>query len=659
MANSLKSHLPLFVLLLATIISTVIYFAFPSEEDLLLENALQSSGKNRRELEKVLEHYSHDKEKRRAAEFLIRNMPGHFSYTGDEVDSLKVALTQYDPNEGYDEEHFGYLKNFPYHKLKKVYDIEHIRADFLIENIDHSFKVWKESRWGKYLSEEDFYELILPYRLGNERLTNWKKDLHQRFGSVLDSLYQGDDPIVACDSMYRYVSGFMNWKYCDELNGPDMDADFLIREQTGDCRAVSAFTTYIMRSVGIPVSMDLYIYSTELANLHCWNAVKGNAGKVSPFTLGEVKPSHSGRLFRKLGKVYRNTFAMNTSILQKSGMNRLPSSLANIHWEDVTDNYHPSNEVKVDCSFAKDEDIQEVFLGVFSINGWVAIGMADSHKGSTAVFKNIESDNVYIPLYLKGDRLNPAGFPFRLDSKKQEVISYEPTEKRMEQMVVERKYPLTKGIDSYMKRMTNGRFEAANNKEFKNATILYQLDEKVWPKRVINEQSINNPRPFRYVRYISADKYSGDIAEVAWYGKNGEKLEGKLLGTPAYRDLSECALSNAVDGNTLTFFSSADFPGWVGLDLGSEKVIGGITYSPRNDDNFIRKGDEYELFYFSAYGWMSLGKQTGTSSAKLVYKDVPANAIYWLRNLTRGKEEQIFTYENEKQCFNYERGRKP
>lgn len=540
---------------------------------------------------------------------------------------------------------------------EKVYDIEHISADFLIENIDYSFKVREERKWGKYLSQEDFHEFILPYRLGNEPLTDWKRDLYRRFNAVLDSLYQGEDPIAACDSMYKYVSSLLDWKYCDELNGLYLDADFLLKKQTGDCRAIAAFTTFIMRAVGIPVAMDSYIYSVELANSHCWNVVKGKDGRVVPFTFGEIRPSNNGKINRKLGKVYRNTFAMNKDVLQKMGMNLLPHSLTDCHRTDVTDSYYPTNEVKVSCTLAEDEDIQDVFPGVFSINGWVAIGMAESYQRGTAVFKNLELDNVYIPLYLKGGHLVPAGFPFRVEPESREVISYKPDEEKLEQMVLERKYPLTKGINGYMKRMTNGRFEGADNKDFKNAMVLYQLGEKEWPERVINERQTAIPTPFRYVRYISADKYPGDIAEVAWYDRNGRKLEGRLLGTPAYKDLSECALVNAMDGNTLTFFSSAEFPGWVGLDLGSEQTIGKITYSPRNDDNFIREGDEYELFYFSAFGWISLGKQTGTSSACLVYKDVPANSIYWLRNLTRGKEEQIFTYENGKQCFNYERGR--
>ena len=49
--------------------------------------------------------------------------------------------------------------------------------------------------------------------------------------------------------------------------------------------------------------------------------------------------------------------------------------------------------------------------------------------------------------------------------------------------------------------------------------------------------------------------------------------------------------------------------------------------------------------------WISLGKQTGGSREiqKLTYCSVPSNALYLLRNLTKGVEERIFTYENNNQ----------
>ena len=71
-----------------------------------------------------------------------------------------------------------------------------------------------------------------------------------------------------------------------------------------------------------------------------------------------------------------------------------------------------------------------------------------------------------------------------------------------------------------------------------------------------------------------------------------------------------------------------------------------------NDDNEIREGDLYELFYFDVgKGFISLGKQYGNREQALLFKNVPDNAILWLRDYTRGKEERIFTYENNKQIW--------
>ena len=79
--------------------------------------------------------------------------------------------------------------------------------------------------------------------------------------------------------------------------------------------------------------------------------------------------------------------------------------------------------------------------------------------------------------------------------------------------------------------------------------------------------------------------------------------------------------------------------------------IARFRYLPRNDDNFIKEGEEYELFYWNNNQWNSLGKQTGTSKQYLEYVNAPSNALFWLRNHTKGREERIFTYEDEKQIW--------
>ena len=51
-------------------------------------------------------------------------------------------------------------------------------------------------------------------------------------------------------------------------------------------------------------------------------------------------------------------------------------------------------------------------------------------------------------------------------------------------------------------------------------------------------------------------------------------------------------------------------------------------------------------------GWVSLGKTVATG--KTVAFRGPKNALFWLRDLTQGKEEQVFFYENGKQVFSYD-----
>lgn len=51
-----------------------------TEDDKVLEEALSLAGTNRTELERVLSHYQNAPQKLEAAKFLIRNMPGHYSF---------------------------------------------------------------------------------------------------------------------------------------------------------------------------------------------------------------------------------------------------------------------------------------------------------------------------------------------------------------------------------------------------------------------------------------------------------------------------------------------------------------------------------------------------------------------------------------------------
>jgi hypothetical protein len=116
--------------------------------------------------------------------------------------------------------------------------------------------------------------------------------------------------------------------------------------------------------------------------------------------------------------------------------------------------------------------------------------------------------------------------------------------------------------------------------------------------------------------------------------------------------LPDTCYANSFDGNPLTNYCRYDMEyTWVGLEFDSPKRIDKIIYLPRNDDNCIRDGELYELFYWDNK-WISLGQQTGSNETyKLTYINAPVNALFLLRNLTKGVEERIFTYEGGKQVW--------
>ena len=70
---------------------------------------------------------------------------------------------------------------------------------------------------------------------------------------------------------------------------------------------------------------------------------------------------------------------------------------------------------------------------------------------------------------------------------------------------------------------------------------------------------------------------------------------------------------------------------------------------PRNRDNYIRKGNTYELFYFDSGKWISAGTQNAKADS-LVYV-IPKGTLYYLKNWSEGKDERIFEYNEDKQHY--------
>lgn len=261
-------------------------------------------------------------------------------------------------------------------------------------------------------------------------------------------------------------------------------------------------------------------------------------------------------------------------------------------------------------------------------------------------------NSVYLPVYYEKQgtmKSLTAPFLFAYGGKKLPIIA-DTTHKDI--LILQRKYPVLPYMQDIIMRIDSGEFQVSNDAQFKKFIVIHRItDCSATGKEIILPDSLP---PYRYWRfYQPKDGSYCNIADLRFYQKGDTTaLKGKIIGTNGHWEgTPNCTKEKVFDDNLLTFFDAPLSSGaWVGMDFGRPINIHRFIYTARGDGNSIDIGDTYELFYWNGNTWTSMGKQKATN-IRLTYHNVPTKGLYWLRNLSKGKDERIFTYENEKQIW--------
>lgn len=602
-----------------------------SDEDRRINETLAFAGNNREELEKVLSYYKDkgETQKWKAAKFLIANMKDKFSYDVPDIDSIRQAIINVKTKNAIEKR----WKNYFYKKLPKVYDAQVMTADYLIENIDSAFESWQRSAWGKYYSFEDFCKYLLPYRIGDEPLERWREEYKTKFASLLDSLYQGTDVIEAASVLQNYVE-HSGYKFNTDFNVPHHGALFLQKYRVGTCREYCDFAVYLFRSLGIPVAIDQYKYSPEIRQAHHWNVVQDTTGKCIPIEFHDSAVKRDWENKRGKGKVYRTSFERQLE----------PTFDGDYYGRDVTAEYFGANSVK--APIEKDED---GFIAVYAFEGWKPVDRYKS-KGGQAYVENVEPNSIFVPVVINKMRLEVNGYPFAWDGNDTKV--FVPDTARKEKVKLNRKYPVTSYMREHLYRINGARIEGSNRLDFENAdTLAVVQDDELHLKRHIK---IHSKKKYRYLKLNLLKKVQLEIAELSIYADTAftEKLHFEFVASmvPAC-SMPGREIDKAQDDDWLSLYQSGKRSAFVVVDLGKPMEIGGVLWIPRNDDNYVRKGELYELLYQNgAAGWVSLGRKVAEDDY-IEFEDVPANALLRLHHCTKGVEEQVFLWKDGKQYF--------
>lgn len=616
-----------------------------------LERSLNFAKGNRVQLEMVINHYSSnpaDSLKLKAAYYLIENMQYYYTIKSKKLDSYKseIYLLSIDnnwlPMKTYEflERKYGKLFFYDY---DKIYDSHVITSEYLIRNIEQSFNIWHKQPWGKYISFDSFCEEILPYRIGNEPLEYWKDKYYEYLNNILDSLPKKNDPI----EVYKFVIEKLfekKWLFTQDLHMPHLGATYLLENRIGYCRDMCDFGKYIMRALGISGGTDFIIqHADDMYGEHLWNYLTDTLGNCIDIDMINVKEKFLRP--RKKGRVYRQLFAKESGDIRSYYDNKIPLAyLNNPFMKDVSDLYFPNNEIVISTTGYNIKN-NLVYLGVFNNKKWIPI-IGNRISDNQVCFHYLDTAVMYMPLYYDKNEFLPFKGAFNIKSN-DSIFFPRANNKILQDMVLSRKHKIPYWWIQYGNRCLNGRFQGANNPDFSDVQDLYVINHLITMDYYYI--TIESRKKFQYVRYLSGLNGYNNMAEIAFYGGDKlKKLTGVIIGTEgSFNNISERTKNAVFDNDPITFYDANEKNGaWVGLKFDIPQSINMIMFLFRNDDNNIRIGDHYELFYLdNNCQWISMGKVIAKDT-KLIYHNVPANGLYILRNHTRGKEERIFTYEN-------------
>ena len=344
---------------------------------------------------------------------------------------------------------------------------------------------------------------------------------------------------------------------------------------------------------------------------------------------------------RKKGKVYRYCYALqNEREVLRNNFGWNIGGAEGLYWKDVTSEYFGRNQAVVNV-FATDKPL--VGLSVFSTNGWQVIGEGVYKSSGKAVFDNIEPSIIYVPISLNRGA-KPVGYPFMLD-RDGHVEEFIPDTIKTEKVILKRKMALIPRVAAWGYSQIGARIEGDTNVDFKNPKLIAEIKDTMDYTFQVLEGLCSEP--VKYIRYIPPVGFL-QLAELKLYEDAELKKEIKITPVTDFPNIER-----VVDGDILSYVyrESQGVIKPLVFALDSSRQVKGLYYIARTDDNYVWEGDMYELLYFDGEkGWKSLGVKTAAS--KHISFDAPGNALLWLRNRTKGKEEQVFIYKNNRQWFN-------
>ncbi len=438
--------------------------------------------------------------------------------------------------------------------------------------------------------------------------------------------------------------------------------DFILPGRKNDCAFMSREMMEVLTTLGIESYLEYTPLWQNRPKSHYWCVAKDSLGILQPFTppANNLREDWESDLIH-VGKVYRIENKPCREVpfyLAKKG-EYIPDIFQDDRISDQTDRYHHTSSVRLPldvqvanrlsylCFYDNNEDR-------LSPVGWGTINT----KGRFVTYKKVPHHILFFPVIYVGRELTPIGDPFIVDSDGRiHQISKQGIE---DDMRLFRKFPEKKRLVDAASNLIGASILAGNERKGPYDT-LGRITQ--FPIPYAQDIKLIGRKSYRYYKISTAHGQSLNLAEAQLlapkktcktyiepialpsFGPNDNSVDtsftvvkGELLPTGK-------TVSNAIDGDVLSYTGSSDMFFYFKAPV----CVTTMRFLPRNANNIIEKGDDYILYYYDG-GWLPFAEERAQSNC-IHFRNVPANTIYLLSNVTKGEEEFPFYYLDGRQVF--------
>jgi len=329
--------------------------------------------------------FAGDKAHRDAALFLSDRADDHYGlwarYTNDGENDLNAVINNFLG----DTDMVDSLSAF--RVIDTLWDRDHVRTDHIIENTKLAFRHYRENPLKMEVPDSIFYEYILPYRVGHEKITgNWRVHFNRLYGNYLKSFDEEKDEAF----INRMVGEIQRLSFHPHdhsglaryyrISPEPSFAEIREVAHPYSCEDYAMFKLYSYRSLGLAAAYEVVPLYGKFNHGHGETALFHRDGKFH-CTEGKTEMPYK----YQIAKMYRRRFSKRESPYQKilslgEREENIPGYFDMPYYEDITKERTIVSDITVSDGQIGGETVAGVlYICVYNDGEWKPVEWASRH----------------------------------------------------------------------------------------------------------------------------------------------------------------------------------------------------------------------------------------------------------------------------------------